>query len=127
MLKLLRDDPDKNSSFAPGRSARDSSIAKAFVEYLEQQGVVDRMACERATTVQEKTGERIDLVLNQLGLISERALLDALAQFCGMPLVSLENTPPDPQLTGLLGVDFLKRNRVVPLECEEGHIVLAVA
>lgn len=121
------DDQYAGSLPAVRRDGRDPRVARLFVDHLERRGALDRMAGERGISVQAQTRERIDLVLSQLGLISDQALLEALASFCQVPLVDLDKLPPQASLPDLLDAEFAKRNRVVPLVAEDDQIVLAVS
>src|SRR4029077_1570267 len=56
---------------------------------LVESGAVDRRTLERAGRVAAETGGRLDHVLTQLGLVSERGLAEALAQLLGAPLVAI--------------------------------------
>jgi general secretion pathway protein E len=100
---------------------------RAFLLDLEDRGLLDAMACERAAAVQAQTGQRIDDVLSQLGLITDATLLEALAHFFQLQLVTLDVLPPEPVLAEVLGADFLRRNRVVPLQADERQVAVAVA
>ncbi|WP_439542613.1 GspE/PulE family protein [Hyphomicrobium sp.] len=111
----------------PWRNARDPRMARAFVDYLQDKGDLDEMASERAVAVQTQSGERIDLVLSQLGLISDQALLEALADFCRIPLVTLDTTRVHPQASTLTNTEFLRRNRVVLFAGNEDQVVVAVS
>lgn len=121
------DNPFAVPSPATARDGRNPNTARLFVEHLEQKGLLDRMTGERAISVQAQTGERIDHVLSQLGLISDQALLEASADFLQTPLVVLSELPPDICSPELLDAEFVRRNRIVPLTAQGGQIALAVS
>ena len=50
---------------------------------LVDSGTIDRRTLDRARRVAAETGGRLDQVLTQLGLVSERGLAEALAQLLG--------------------------------------------
>ena len=55
---------------------------------LIDSGAIDQRTLERARRVAAETGGRLDRVLTQLGLISERGLAEALAQLVAAPIVT---------------------------------------
>ena len=80
-----------------------SSIAEDPAEVLARLGAVlveggtiDRRTLDRAGRVAVETGGRLDHVLTQLGLVSERGLAEALAQLIGAPLVEVRDYPDTP-------------------------------
>src|SRR5207237_6143641 len=78
-------------------------------------GAIDQRTLERARRVASETGGRIDHVLTQLGLISERGLAEALAELIGAPLVSVTDYPDAPPFLHRLRPKFLRRARALPI------------
>jgi general secretion pathway protein E len=109
------------------RSPRDPQVAQALLDYLVQRGTLDRMAAERAAQAQIGTGERIDVVILQLGLVTERTLVEAIAEFSGLALASPEIFPLSPLFPEELSADFVRRSRIVPVEEHEDYIGLVTA
>lgn len=118
----IRKDAEKR---VPG--PRDAGFADAFAEVLAREELVDVAAISRAKRASEVAAERLDLVLVKLGLISEAALCIAYATFCGLPLVGPTHIPGQPILAERLKLPFLKANRVLPISCGEGRLLLAMA
>jgi general secretion pathway protein E len=87
-------------------------------------GRLDRGASDRAAQAQVQTGQRIDVVLSQLGLIAEPAMLDALSQLASIPLVT-----PDPagtlDVNERLSADYLKRHRLLPVAETPAQLTIA--
>ena len=50
----------------------------------------------RAALVQSETGEPLDAVLTRLGMVSERALAEAIAGAAGLRIASATDFPPEP-------------------------------
>jgi len=70
-------------TFEPVASPNADDAAEALARLgpaLIDSGAVDPRTLERARRVASETGGRLDRVLTQLGLISERGLAEALAQ-----------------------------------------------
>jgi general secretion pathway protein E len=60
-------------------------VAKLGVSLVDN-GAIDRRTLDRARRVAVETGARLDQVLTQLGLVSDRGLAEALAQLIAAPL-----------------------------------------
>jgi general secretion pathway protein E len=111
-----------------------SSIAEDPAEVLARLGAVlveggtiDRRTLERAGRVAVETGGRLDHVLTQLGLVSERGLAEALAQLIGAPLVEARDYPDNPLFLDRLKVKFLRKVRALPITATNGRATLAMA
>ena len=111
-----------------------SSIAEDPAEVLARLGAVlveggtiDRRTLDRAGRVAVETGGRLDHVLTQLGLVSERGLAEALAQLIGAPLVEVRDYPDTPLFLDRLKVKLLRKVRALPIAAANGRATLAMA
>ena len=94
--------------------------------------LVARAACdartvERGRRVAEESGQRLDAVLLQLGLITERALAEGYADLLNLRIASPERYPAAPLLADVLTARFLRSARAVPVAVEGDDLVLACA
>jgi general secretion pathway protein E len=94
---------------------------------LVESGAIDRRTLERAGRVAAETGGRLDHVLTQLGLVSERGLAEALARLLGAPLVAIADYPDTPLFLDRLKVKFLRKVRALPIAATNGRATLAMA
>ena len=67
-----------------------AEFVEKLAAFLSARGVLDDLAMHRAQRAQRQSGERFDLVLTRLGLVSEASLAGLLAEFLGLPLVDAE-------------------------------------
>ncbi len=111
-----------------------SSVAENPAEVLARlggslvdSGAIDRRSLDRARRVATETAGRLDHVLTQLGLVSERGLAEVLAQLIGAPLVGLADYPDAPLFVDRLKVKFLRRVRAMPIAAAEDRATLAMA
>ena len=82
---------------------------------LVESGAIDHRTLERARRVGAETGGRLDRVLTQLGLISERGLAEALAQLVAAPLVGPADYPEEPLFVDRLRPKFLRKAHALPI------------
>src|SRR5215472_16815726 len=94
---------------------------------LVDSGAIDRRTLDRARRVASETGARLDQVLTQLGLISDRGLAEALAHLIAAPLVGAADYPEAPLFQDRLKSKFLRRVRAVPIAANDDRATLAMA
>ena len=100
----------------------------ALGDILLRQGHCDQRTLERARRVAVESDQRLDAVLIQLGLVSERGLADAYANLLSIPVVSADRYPTlEPVLLDRLSAEFLRHTRAVPLAADAETVVLAAA
>jgi general secretion pathway protein E len=90
-------------------------------------GQCDTQTIERGRRVAAESGQRLDLVLLQLGLVTERGLAEAYATLLGVPLAGPARFPEAPLFPERLTPRFLRTARACPLAVEDGTLVLGVA
>lgn len=123
-LAILR--PPVSMTPAPLRpNPAESGFAKAFGDCLLAQGLIDAGAVIRARRAAEAAAERLDHVLVKLGLIAEGDLAAAYAAYCDLPLLATSDIPDQPVMADRLKLAFLKANRLLPVACAGGRLVLA--
>lgn len=89
--------------------------SETVLTHLAAQGVCDTIALERARAVARETGLSPAQALVRLGLVSERALAEAMAGLLGLPLAGPERYPNAPVLPERLRPRFLRAARCLPL------------
>jgi len=94
---------------------------------LVDSGAIDRRTLDRARRVAAETGARLDQVLTQLGLVSDRGLAEALAQLIAAPLVGAADYPDAPLLQDRLKPKFLRRVRAIPIAATADSAIIAMA
>ncbi len=106
---------------------RSEEFASQFGSWLLAHGRLDELTVRRAQRAREQSGERFDVVLTRLGLISEVELAAAISEFTGIPLVAPDEMPDVPLLADKLQSGFVRANLVVPLAEDGGTLLVAVA
>jgi general secretion pathway protein E len=113
--------------FSQRRDPRDPVVVQEILIFLVSSGRLDRLAADRAQQAQKQTGERIDVAVIQLGLISEQALLGLLSDYFQMPLAQSQDYPTASILQDIWPLEFLRRRRIVPIAVSDKSITVAIA
>ena len=79
----------------------------------------------RAALVQSETGEPIDAVLTRLGLVSERALSEAIAAATGLRIAASIDFPAEPVGADRVSPAFLRDVRALPLKVTDRGVEVA--
>ena len=87
----------------------------------------DARTIERARLVAAETGQRLDAVLIQLGLVGERGLAETYATLLDTTLAAAADYPAEPLLTDRLTPRFLRSVRAIPLALTDTTLTLAAA
>ena len=94
---------------------------------LVEQGRCDPRTIERGRRMASESGQRLDAVLVQLGLVSERDIAQSYGQLLGARVVGTADYPEAPVLPDRLAARFLRGARVLPLARLPDRILLAMA
>ncbi len=117
-------------TFEPIASSSDQDAGELVAKLgmcLVDRGAIDRRTLDRARRVAAETGARLDQVLTQLGLVSDRGLAEAFAQLTAAPLVGAADYPDAPLFHDRLKPKFLRRVRAMPIAASDDRATLAMA
>ena len=103
------------------------TFAVALGELLTEQKQVDEKGLDRARRLAKDSGTRLDQVLTQLGLVSERGLADGMAAVLGLGVATPADYPAAAVLPDRLRLKFLRKSRALPLRADDQAIVVAMA
>ncbi len=115
------------TAFHAGIDTAASQRVTALALVLVEQGQCDGRTIERARMVAAETGQRLDAVLIQLGLVTERGLSRAFAALLKLELAGPDRYPDMAVLPDLLKPRFLRQARALPVAIEGERLVVAVA
>ncbi len=113
--------------FQRSQNPRSAEFVEQFGAYLLGQNLGDKNRLRQAQLAQRESGERFDLVLMRLGLLTDAAMAKALAGYCMLPLVTVADFPSEALLPDRVDIGFLKLNRLLPFADRTDHIAVAVA
>ena len=111
-----------------GQHDADAPPLERLAAYLIETGQCDTRTIERGRRVGAETGQRLDRVLLQLGLLSERGLAEAFASVFGLPLAKPDDYPREaPLYPERLPARFLRGARALPIAETGDVLVVALA
>ena len=116
-----------SQSNAPDAGYPNGLPTGGLAEYLVRHGRCDARAVERGRRVALETGQPLDNVLIQLGLLTERDLAESYAAFLDLPIARPERYPHEqPLFSERLQLKFLRQARAMPIALEQDHLVVAI-
>ena len=109
--------------------ARPEDAVERLAGILAEGGQCDPRTLDRGRRMAAESGQRLDTVLVQLGLVSERDMAQAYATLLGIPVAGAADYPDNPILPERLASRFLRSARALPLRHDEpaGRLLLAMA
>jgi general secretion pathway protein E len=106
---------------------KDWATLDGLVGLLLHNGQCEPRAIERGRRVAEESGQRLDSVLIQLGLVTERSLAQAYSQLLGIDIATTARYPEEPLFAERLGIRFLQQARSIPVAVDGDAVVVAMA
>ena len=104
----------------------DSRFVEKLSDVLRSAGQIDESALDRAKRMSAEGNLRLDGVLTQLGLISERSLAEITARILGLDIAASEEYPAEAILPERLRLKFLRKARTIPIAIDDRTITLAM-
>ncbi|MGB8841658.1 MAG: type II secretion system ATPase GspE [Aliidongia sp.] len=111
----------------PPSADLEGDAVAALADLLIERGLVDAKTLDRARRVSTESGQRLDSVLIQLGLISERGLAESYAALLGHRVAGPDRYPEEAVLPEQLKPKFLRKARAVPIRVDGVTVSVAVA
>ncbi|HEY2069250.1 MAG TPA: type II secretion system ATPase GspE [Rhizomicrobium sp.] len=99
----------------------------ALARRLIEKHKLTQAGLDRAERLAGESGERLERVLAQLGLASERDIAENLAQLLDLPMAMASDYPQDAVLDDRLSAKFLKEAQIVPLADRDEALAIAMA
>ncbi len=104
-----------------------ATLIEALAAQLVADGACDARTIERGRRSAAESGQRLDMVLLQLGLVSERGLAQALATLFRTRITPTDAYPEERLLPERLTARFLRGARAMPLALDGQTLVLTMA
>lgn len=99
------------------------SITKTLLD----KGLLTPAQLNEALALQNSGGLRLDRAIMQLGFLTERQLLELMAEQLDLPLVDLSDLTIDPQTLRALPSKIVYRKRLVPISRSNGTLNVATS
>src|SRR6476646_8454375 len=102
--------------------------SKTVEQLLLERGHITEEQLDQARKVAAQTpGKTLSQILGTMNAATEPQLLSALAETLGVPFETPEKTQIDTEAFGLLPVDYIRKQLVIPLRFEDKFLVLGMA
>ena len=99
---------------------------KRLGDLLIDEGVLSPSKLEEALKQQRASGKRLGEVLQEMELVIEAQILDALARQLGIEKIDLGTEPPDPEIAALIDPEVIKRHKALPIRLDGNELVVAM-
>ena len=96
-------------------------------EILLEKRLLTQEQIEEAIALQRAEGLRLDRAIIQLGLVSERQLLEVMSEQLHLPLVKLDEITILPETLRVLPSKIVYRKRLVPISQSNGTLNVATS
>jgi type IV pilus assembly protein PilB len=96
-------------------------------ELLLKQGLIDEQQLSRALGAQRASPAPLGAVLVSQGSIPEDTLTNVLSGYLKVPIADLKNGEVDDEVARLVPADFARRNHVLPVRRDDGHLAIAMS
>lgn len=97
------------------KSRSTEALLQRLVDEFAISGVLTPAMIDRAKRAADATGERLDRVLNRLGLLNDEQLVVGYQAVTGLPVVSLKEEIGEIKCPADVGATFLRYARIIPL------------
>jgi type IV pilus assembly protein PilB len=96
-------------------------------EVLVARGLLTESQVAAALELQRSSPKRLGEVLVDMGALDERSLVEALADFFGMPVTDLRRDVPDPAALALIPEALAREHLVIPVFVDQEGLHVAVS
>lgn len=96
-------------------------------ELLLEQGLIDERQLARALDAQRVTPAQLGFLLISQGAIHEDRLTAVLSNHLSVPVADLKSGRVDEEAARLVPADFARRNHVLPVRRDNGHLAVAMS
>src|SRR5262245_8154655 len=96
-------------------------------DVLIEKGLLAPQQLEEALGLHRAEGLRLDRAIVQLGLLTERQLLEVMGEQLHLPLINLEEVTIDPDTLRSLPARIVYRKRLVPISRSNGTLNVATS
>ena len=100
---------------------------KPLGQILLEKGLVKQEQLDEALKVQKNTTEQLGRILTELGHVSEKDVLRALAEQLGIPFLELDRTSVDEDVAKAIPQSIVQRYNAVPIRRNGNRLTVAMA
>lgn len=102
-------------------------IEEGFLQYLVECDALDQISMQRVGTAIRGSGQAVDTVLLELGLLEETRLAETLSLYLGLDRITPSEFPLEILTDTKVPQELLRRSNILPIDFTETTITLAVS
>jgi type IV pilus assembly protein PilB len=110
-------------TWRPGAGSHNRPLGQVLLD----EGLINEEQLVRALNAQRTTSAPLGVVLVNQGALPEDHLTLVLSMHLDTPVADLKHVEVDPEVASLVPEDFARRNLVLPLRRDNGHIDVAMS
>ncbi len=103
-----------------------SFTKKRIGDLLCSSGLITEADLQTAIEEQKRTGKRMGVTLIDLKLATEFDIANTLANQLGIPYISLETTPIEPEAVAVVPENLARKYFCVPISMDKRHLSVAM-
>lgn len=108
-------------------STNNNSNKSVIINALEEAGLVSEDMVKDALAHNVDAAQRVDRILIEEGLVSEKDVIEALAMQMGMDVINLSEITPDEQAIDMVESKIAKKFKCFPVKYEDGELLIAIS
>lgn len=98
-----------------------------FLAYLSSAEILSSEGAQRIRGALKSTGQPLDIIMTELGLLKEAEVTSWLSRYLGLELATAPAAEAFVPLVAELGIDFAREHGILPLALSDDRLVLAAA
>lgn len=99
---------------------------KKLGDLLVETNMITSDQLRGALEIQRMTNKKLGQILIDEGILSETQMVEVLEMQLGIPRVSLDKYPIEPETARLISERLARRHEIIPLRLEDGKIIIAM-
>jgi general secretion pathway protein E len=111
----------------PLRSSSKIELEQRFLDYLFGNDLIDKNSRKRVVAALQASGQSIQTILLELGIIEEGRLAQAIAEYLGLESATVQDFSFETSTELAVPRDFLHRTSMLPLAYSDHDITIAVS
>lgn len=102
-------------------------IGRRYGELLRSLNVIEADDLNRAVAMQDKSGQNLDTVLIDAGIVEENRMLESISSHLGIETIDVKHLDLQQDILRQVPIRFIHRYNILPVERTPDHLKIATA